>query len=286
MIDEKKVASSIIEHVEQHPTVFGAKLGAYVNAEYPGLHLRATYGGLKKFVERFCNGEVVVTGKYGKDDIYQHASAVGSEIPTAPPAPQRGDSAWRAFTSPSCEARLTLSAETGSMRVMTGGEELQPAEREIPKITTEEHRGIAREFLPQIEEEERPLFQEVLLRDDFWDIWFEMTRTHSKGKYLKGWLAFRFEELCRLFLERLKVLELPEDMWQPLLQTLKSSKSGTKRLERRPISYVPEVAGHRRAHVTLRAAIIGAAEALSEEELRRVWLPAGVLADALRGKQP
>lgn len=290
MINEQEIAQFIIEQVKKYPTVTGARLGSLINAQYPGLFLRATYGGLRKFVERFCGAEIRVLGKYGKDDVYHHAAnpePVLSEPQLAETVATTTETAWRAFTAPASDGVVWIDVTTAALQVLPkSAVPLGPPWREISGATTEEHRSIAREFLPQIDLDGREPFQKILLEEHFWDGWFALTRDFNNGRYFKQWLSYRFQQLCKLFVDRLQTAGVPDQLRGIALGRLKQSKSLRKEAVR---ASAPESARHAvlpaaagRSGDALRAAILSTIENLGEDELRRIWLPVGAIVDALR----
>ena len=301
MTIEDEVAKLIIEFVRQHKNVKGAVVGKRINEVYPGLHLRASYGGLKHFINRYCSKYVRIAGKYGPDDVYnyfdefeQDAPAPSQSTPLNSPLPVVAieETGWKAFSSPSSQAFLWANISVGEMRVAFTEEGLDTNQwKQVPKTTTEDHRLIARNFLLQIEETDRPQFQQILLTQEFWDAWFHGMQSFSHGKYLRHWLSFRFTQICELFLDRLKALNVPEELRLSMLQSLKGSKtkhnvssvvSASNVLQ--PMTKTSELPAANFSPVSLREAIIKVIHSLSEEELRRVWLPIGAFADAVRGQ--
>ncbi len=109
-----------------------------------------------------------------------------------------------------------------------------------------------------------------------------MTRTWEGGKYLKPWLAFRFDAICELFRQRLGSLGVADKIVDTCLERLKRSKSADRPV---PTANKQIRTPSQNPSAPLRDIARAALEALSEEELRRIWLPLGVIADAVRGRE-
>lgn len=108
--------------------------------------------------------------------------------------------------------------------------------------------------------------------------WARQMRFFESGKYQRSWVAFRYERLLALFVDRLKGLNFPEgfsDIALDNLRRAKPSKIKTFRALAAPLS--PSL-----DRSDLRSVISNALADLSEDDLRRVWLPIGPVADALR----
>lgn len=290
MINEQEVAQFIIERMKQSPGMLGAPLGALTNAQFPGINFRLNYGGLRAFVEQFCGSEVeIIRGQWGKDDLYQLRSAgqSGEASGTAPASSETAaspiETPWKVFTVPESRGRLYVNPESETVKVaQAAGPVPEPPFVEVPKLTSEEHHRFATEFLPQIEMDERERFQELLAGENFWQRWFAATRTFAGGKYLKPWLTFRFDRICELLRERLRALGISDIAALICVEKVKQSKAAdrpvpavNKRIPMTPSTSIGSL------YDVARAAL----DAMSEEELRRIWLPLGVVADAIRRRE-
>ncbi|MCI0557087.1 MAG: hypothetical protein MN733_01220 [Nitrososphaera sp.] len=104
------------------------------------------------------------------------------------------------------------------------------------------------------------------------DRWSYEMKAWKNGQYSKAWIDFRFQKLCGLFIERLKALGTPEMSALAILEALKRLKT-----EERRVSAPTE----RTFTPSMRKIAVAAIGGLSDEELRRVWLPLGVILNAL-----
>jgi len=290
MINEEEIAHFIIERIKETPATLGAQLGAVANARFPGVNFRLSYGGLREFLKKFGGPEIeIVRGQAGMDDIYRWRGAgAGAEVPsvgvpkTETPVATfpRYEMPWRIFTVPESHGRLYIHPESGIVQVVQDDDAAPEALFiEVPKLTKEEHRQIATDFLLQIDLDDRGRFQETLQAEDFWQKWFTTTRIWAGGKYLRPWLAYRFDRICDFFRQRLDALGISDSVAAICLERLKQSKAADRPnpvAKKRPPPISPT------SDESLRNIARVALNAMSEEELRRLWLPLGVVADAVR----
>lgn len=294
MSDPAQIAQYIVERVTASQHVLGAKLGAVVAAQFPNVNFKAEYGGLRAFVQRFCGDAVKITpvkvGPFGQDNIYAAANA--SDVPTtleaARSSPVAEESAWRRFTVPDSSGRLWVNRTSALIRLDEPPRgEAEGDWIEIAKSSHDEHRQIALDFLPQIDEHDRATFQQIVELPDFWRAWFSATRDVSNGRYGKSWAAFRFSKLCQLFTERLTSAGITQEVAVRALDHLRETKVDRRRAA--PTGAPNDAAGGAYPSAgdnnVLRELARIAVESLSEDDLRRVWLPLGVISDAVRRRE-
>lgn len=277
MTTEEQVADFIAEKVNSYQSITGARLGTLVSAQFPGFQAR--YGKLRPFVQRFCQGIVKIVTNVGKDDIYAPFSAPNKCADATKPS-EPVETVWRSFTTPGVSGMLCVNCESGELRVRPKEEPSASAPwADVPPVSLDEHRQVASDFLPEIAEEDRDTFQQILQLPAFWPPWAARTRDAAGGKYSKAWQLFRFNKLCELYLLRLKSLGFGDELAKVSLGRLKELKSASRRVCLPPIPWSPDSS---RGAASLRRIARAALDALSEEELRRVWLPLGLVADATR----
>lgn len=280
MTSETDIARFIETQIKNYPGISGAKLGALATAHFPGLNFRIQFNGLKSFVKRFCPPEIeIILGGRGQDDSYRLTTAPSADQQgaTVLPVSEATESPWSAFASSDSLGTLRLHRETGQMEVVsTSAEPAAVPWIEIPKVTTDEYRQVASAFLSQIGDTDRSHFAALLDLPEFWDRWFAETRAFAGGKYLRAWLSFRFHKLCEIFVTRLKEANIGTDLALNYLERLKQSKK-SKKDARRDQATEPH---HQESN--LRRVAAAAVAAMTDEDLRRVWLPLGVVSDALR----
>ena len=284
MNTEQEIAAFIVEYVRAAQRISGARLGYELSSRVAGFRQR--FGALRTFVQKYCSGQVAVfpASELGGDVFYAPASSpTAAEAPTAPtstaPALDAQDSAWRAFTAPNSVSRLCINRESADFRVRpkTDPEPLAPW-LAVPSATPDDHRQIASDFLAQIAAEDRGAFEEITKLPHFWPSWVTKILTFQQGRYKKQWAEFRFNKLCDLYLARLKSIGLGEELAAESLRRLKALKSASRKLAQvtasQPSATSPST-------LSIRKLAIAALEAMSEDELRQIWLPLGSLADVI-----
>jgi hypothetical protein len=280
-LHEQEIARFIESQVKAYPGIPGAKLGALATAQFPGVSFRYQFDGLKNFVRRFCGPRVeVILGGPGGDDTYRWTETAPLDQTTAKISPTADiiDRPWAAFASSDSPSKLRVNRDSGELDVVAPSEVVDAPWIEVSKVTTEEYRQMASAFLPQISDADRVHFSGFLHLPDFWDRWFAETRSFAGGKYFRAWVSFRFHTLCEIFLERLQKLGVPEELQPLVLGRLKQSKMPKQLLRNKEESL--QFSTERSS--ALRQMALMAVKTMTEEDLRRVWLPLGVVSDALR----
>ena len=231
-------------------------------------------------MKRFCGDTVRITRNQGTGVVvYVPATALNDTTCEGSSPPEPPDSAWRAFTAPASLSRLCVNTESGDVRVRrTTDPEPSPPWVDIPSVSPEDHRQIVSEFLKEISPEDRSDFQHIVTLPDFWQPWVRQIRMFALGKYSKTWPLFRFNKLCDLYLQRLKSLGIGEEPAAESLRRLKALKSASRRI---PQTTTSRSLATPPANLSIRRLAIAALEAMSEDELRRVWLPLGLVTDAI-----
>jgi hypothetical protein len=103
-------------------------------------------------------------------------------------------------------------------------------------------------------------------------------RTFRQGTYSKQWAVFRFNKLCDLYLDRVKSIGVGEKLAAESLRRLKALKSASRELAQSTALKSPATSP---SNLPIRKLALAALEAMSEDELRQVWLPLGPVADAV-----
>lgn len=278
MQNEQEIATFITDKVRAAQRISGANLGFALSPHVPDF--RQKFGTLRGFVEKFCQNTVGIIPPTKNTDVYFVPASMLSTMPvegSKPPEPR--DSAWRAFTSPSSQCSLSINTETGDFRIrLTSDSEPSPPWVALPSASPNDHRRIASEFLAEMAPEDRSTFEEIVKSQDFWPPWAAKMRTFEQGKYSRTWPLFRFKKLCNLYLHKLKSIGVGEELAAESLRRLKALKSAGRKAEQtaalKSTATLPPT-------LSIRWLATAALEAMSEGELRRVWLPLGPVADAL-----
>lgn len=247
------------------------------------------YGGLRRFIEQFCGGNLQWIRKHGLDDVYATTKAAASPQETQVTS---AFGAWHALTNPTSAFSAFVSPTDGTLRVLPNQETSPAGLVRVPKITTEEHRGIARAFLPKLAQTDRPAFEETLNSENYWQQWVRQTNTFDNGKYRGEWLAFRQTQVLDLVKTKLASVDVKGSVAESVLQTARDSKAPvplnarTPALIRhidRPRELVP--ANRRLRENDLKRLAHQAIDMMGEDEVRKLRLPLGAVIDALRTRQ-
>jgi len=188
--------------------------------------------------------------------------------------PWKLESAWKAFTHPVAKGRLAVNLGSGDVSLVPEDSPLPEGCVEVAKVTRAEHRGIAAEYIPQLEISDQLKFRTILALDDFWHKWSREMKLCKYGKYAKTWAEFRFSRLCGLFQERVKSLGASDGVVGTSLENLKRLKKKESGIS--TPSDKPATAS------SMRRVVLHSIGSLSDEDLRQVWLPVGAIFDALR----
>jgi len=201
---------------------------------------------------------------------------------------------WAAFTNPNRDNRLALDKATMQLVIVPRGKRIQPPFEDLPKVTLEEHRKIAHEFLAQVDLPDRQYFQQIADAPNSWPQWFWHIRNDGGGKYFNAWLNFRTEALRKTFEERLAKLGLDQTAAAPLIDKLLESKQRKPRQSDPSVGFTRSSAPYNRKTTSKqtptseneirRLAIIALSE-MTVDELRRLWLPLGAIMTGFRSDE-
>jgi hypothetical protein len=263
----------------------GATLGAAIRASYPDVDLKLAYGGLRHFISTYCSESVVRTPTDGGDDVY-------SLIDGAESTP------WDAFNNPSIAAQLAVHASTGELHVVESETPLPDGCVAVGKLTREDYRDMASRFLEFLPQDARPQFEEALTHDNFWPRWTSVLRHHSSEPVYRDWGSWRLTEITRLFTQRLVDAELSPDVITAATTNLTQSRDKTLLARRqsapssqaegrKPDNRMPSRLGEQKDRWTrtdgpsLHDLVHTVIDRMTEDEVRRLWLPVGVVIDAV-----
>lgn len=278
MHNEQQIADFITEQVNAAQKISGAKLGDALRHFVPDYRLR--FGTLRSIVEKFCSENVGVIPPNGPGDVYYvPASMLSSILAGAKPA-ETPAAFWSAFATPVSSNILCLNKESGEFKLKRTSEpDPPPPWVVIPPVTEDDYRSIASGFIGQIDSADQSVFEELVKLPSFWRPWAQKMRTFQQGKYSATWVAFRFNKLCDIYLERLKSAGINDELAAQSLGRLKTLKTAGRKMIRNTTQSSPAAALPSGLSIRRLAAV--ALEAMSDDELRRVWLPLGPIADAI-----
>jgi hypothetical protein len=284
-VDEIK--DIIIHKLRESKEVAGSDLGYSITQKFPEINMKAKYGGLKRFITEYCFDEVIWLRKRGADDIYSRA--INTSLKKIEPpeefvqvAQDSLESFWRAFSNPNTVYTVVLNKITGELSLKKNDEPVREPFIRVEKVSREEYRQIAWDFLPQLDEAQRIEFRQSLSLDDFWPHWSALINKYKKEGVLDTWLQWRTERIRTIFENRLKLADVTSTVTEQAVNQL------TQPPKKRPLSHQARAT---RDDIEknidedqLRKIIHTAIDKLSLEELRRIWLPLGIITDILKSR--
>jgi len=276
----RQIASFIEQFCSTRQIADGSSIGLSLRQHFPDLDLKTEYGGLRRFIEQNLRDSVKFVEKKGGDNLFAHVSKSIGAVPSVPSLSGRldRDLPWKALVDPHVTRQLAVDTATGELSVCAA--EDQPAQGAIAvsKLSDDEHRVIAKDFIPQLPPDSRARFDSALRETNYWPRW--TAALNVDRDVFRKWLRWRRDRILKLFADRLQPLGLSEEVARratDAMARLKPAASDTTGDSRGRFEPTPRQ-HDRSLHDLAHAALNG----MQEEELRRVWLPFGAVVDALR----
>jgi hypothetical protein len=247
--------------------------------------MKAEYGGLKRFIREHCTDEVKFVRKHGGDDIFSHISNLAPATEIESPKEDstfkegRNESYWKAFSNPNIKKGLLLDSSNGHLIIANNNDLIPETFIRIEKVTQDEYRQMAKDFLEGLDDSKKSEFQQAFSFDDFWPYWSTLLRKYRSDGILKDWLKWRDDNVQNLFEKRLLATKMPSNVIDNAIHELKHS------LEKQIKPKRPHDSIHKQPesiNESLRSVIHEVIDRMSEEELRRIWLPVGLLSDVVK----
>lgn len=283
------IAEFIVETCLNSPTpeVLGTSLAAIVKARFPTVNLKSKYGGLGGFVKDYCSRDIDFHGRRGLDLVYVHASRL-SEIPAdthVATAPK--DTPWIAFSNPSSSNRLFMKQDASAMLVVRPENPTPDGYVEVPKVTEQEYREIAKEFIADLSLPEQTEYGDIVAKPGFWFPFVNLVKERQGQQGNDNLVKLRLTRLNELLEKRLRSLApLSSAELQRACRLVKAKSQQTHPMTR------PDLLSRKKNHdeerlplldgAFTRRLALSAIELMSVDELRQIRLPLGVMADAFR----
>lgn len=279
----EEICAWLTSKIRQSGRITGSDLGSAIYREFPEIDFREAYGGLKQFIQSHCSGEVVIVGKQGLDDIYALSNSEFLSGENNSSAASTRATAWQAFTNPNTRFELVVRPESGQIMTKRLEDSTPEDAVVIPKISTEDYRKMCREFLKQLDDDQRPQLEAVLVEEDFWPSWsYLINAFRPQGVYAR-WLRWRITAIQQLLNDRLRDIGVPDVLVLTVAQAVFRSRESHQKNSIVPArqSHVIDVP---RQTVTedLQGLAHQAIDRMSENQLRQMWLPLGSIFDAIR----
>lgn len=275
MTDKTEISEVIRRLVTDAGEILGAKLAMDLKAAVPDWSA-ANHGArsLRDFIVTHVPG-VAVVGRSGMDVVYRPVSSAGESAGAVPTRALSGD-AWRTWVSPSSPFALAFNAADGSAIVVKRTDEVPNGHVLVEPATVQEHRAIAGDFLSRAPESALESLKDIVASPEqhWWRRW--LTEMEKLGQ-LSAWNAFRHERLRELLKSRLEEAGVA----QPVLEAAAGAVAQGRRSRQRE-ARVKEP----RNDGGIRALVVSVVGRMSDEELRDLRLPVGLVLDVLNEKKP
>lgn len=276
----------IVEYLKGTGEVMGSALGSKLRSKFPNIDLKEC-GGLKRFIENNCKDEVVTVRSPSRLDVYVHVSHIPlgvtleSQRDLRQTSQEQSESIWRVFSNPNLTLEVLVNSKTGHPTISSDGESIPESFIKIDKISREEYRDMAWRFLPVVNESRQAELREALDLEDFWPRWANLVNKNRADGTFERWREWRKEHIIQLFENRLKSANLPEQIIEKASTAFKESQERAPRTKQLKPTGRGEVTKHNTSVYSLRDIIHSAIDRMSEDELRRIWLPVGIVVDII-----
>lgn len=299
---ESPVLSSKVEELRQalvteYPSprrVLGSQLGSAVRRYMAGLDLKP-FGGLRGFVARYFAVEVRWCGKQGLDDVYDVSFSQEANEPAEWKTVEPSANAWlwSAVTDPSIPIQFAWALDDQSLRYAPPPLSLLPAMARVDKLTREDYRNIARNFIAtqSLTEEDKRTYLEAI---DQGTSTFGFTALIRERGQLTQWEVFRVNAAVETFAAHLRDAGAgaeAQGRWENLLRLAQQEslarRSHKNSTGKSPGSVEPRkqerVASQRGSDPGLRQVAAAAMQFLSDSDLENLNLPLGAVMRAMKG---
>lgn len=249
------------------------------------------YRNLRQFIQERVP-ELKIIGSSGGDVVWGLAdwnplpARTVSESKT-----DRQDSLWRTWVSPLSRRVIMVNLETSEIE---GGPSDAPVEAgtiRIEPLDAQAHRDIAQAFLDTEHVKDSAVYGALIAaisdpNPDWWRRWNQAL--HADSHAFQLWHRYRVEQLRQKLHDHLATLNLPKGLSEKVEVTMADSsrpklaemKASTTFGRRPDIGRVPAAQSISSVN-SLRTVVLEVIVRMSEEQLRGLMLPAGLLMDVL-----
>ena len=305
-LQQSELREFIVQQCRQSPELLGSRLGNLIQEHFRGqsgeidaaAYIKNHFGGLKQFIAEECKDEVVLIRKSGSDNVYAHISNVDAPMGIVGNSHSNKTSPWRAFSNPNLAVDIIVSPETGEIQVWDFESQPPDSFLRVGKLTREDYREMARDFLPRISQPEvRVQLSDVLKADEFWSQWSLILNSHKNDGVYTSWIRWRNGEIVTRFRAALVSASLPHNIVEMAVRSLEEShvkvpprESSKFMYPRKPV--LPEASRDTSSSIQrnnnrqedIWALMHSAIDRMSEDELRQIRLPVGVILDVIKEK--
>lgn len=268
MTDKTEVVAAIRRLVAEAGEIQGSKLALALKAVVPDWNA-ADFGArsLRDFVISSVE-DVAVAGRSGMDVVY--AISAPNKPASIDARPESAADPWRAWVSPGSPFALAFHHAGGNAMLIERTASPPDAHIRIEPTSVEEHRAIAREFLDHLALPRRAALQEIVESPDeqWWRSWLGELK---KLDELASWNTFRHARLLELLVTRLEAAGFDEETRRAVAEAVKQSRQ--RRPSRRNSA--------QRSRTELSVVVAAVIRKMSDEDLRHLKLPIGLVMDVL-----
>lgn len=287
------VRTAIVEVLSEAPgqRLLGAVLGNKFRTKMGRTIKDYGYRTLSDFVRENMAAEVTEIAS-GSNATFQLAEGMAASANPASKRPAKdailpNADFLRIWKSPRSPYKLAIRKSDGEMRAILMKDQPNDDEIAVESPSSEEQKAIGSSFLEgHIPEEQRESFRSKLNEPNilWWKEWDTLFSEHLLPGAKAKWLKFRENRLLDLLDGALIEGGLAKEVLQYTRATILRPRNAGR--AHRPADSTPVVAlagGYVPApERTFRHTVFAALGQLSDDELRRVWLPVGVVYDILR----
>jgi hypothetical protein len=249
------------------------------------------YGSLRQFMEKRVPELKIIQTRTGSDLRWGLAEWASLEAPAGnTPAPKVTNVAadaphssfWRSWVSPNSRFAVVIDdAGTVSLRLKTAA--ATPGETLLPPVSAEQHRTIARDFIVSTKLPNEVLDDlKRLLESSSSNTWWMHWSTYLKSatpEASRAWLQYRNTALESVLNAGVDSLPLPANISASVKQAIIRSRTAARRQH-------GDIASRRRppdgvVSATLRATVQQVVARMTEDQLRALSLPVGLVLDTL-----
>lgn len=270
-MDLKDASSLISDLVGEANEILGAHLASLIKQRQPDWDVHS-FGctSLSSFIAQHVRS-VYVSGRSGMDYIYKKVpeGEASDAVATA--------NFWRAWVSPYGRYVLAIDPSSGKVKALPRNASTPSGHLRLEPPTVQAHQELALEFLSQSGADPDGKIAALVLPDKptWWQAWYAALR---KAGLAPKWNAFRRNRMQQLLLQAIGVLPLEQKVKDLAFEEIRSADAiAIKHTAAKAIDPADSL-------VQARAVAIRAIEQMSEQELRELRLPFGVILDVMRTK--
>lgn len=263
------------------PLVSGSQIGLVIKTHFPELNYKDEYQGLTSFVSRYCQDYVLFKGKRGFDNLFIHKNRLKEE--SVKPRQMRP---WIIFSDPRIDSKLFVHIETGEMKGVSP-EDTNPGDGyvQVERLSEADYRLIAREFVAEeVPHENRELLypaSKVIDAPGFWLVFANNIKAKLGEEMWSRLLEWRFKKINEILIDRLVEIGINKQIAESTVRQISRKPTNSPLTSSRNIDDKHVKSIEYSTSYTY-ALIHEAINLMSQDELRTIKLPVGVIIDAMK----